>query len=114
MTGTGVNRQWPAMIDVAREAGSNLTGTVVSTFECKLTLPGRPGSFLDPNRSLNGLAQGAATTLRGLLEVLPSLDVLGEPFLLAELLEPSEHLLDGFVMPGLDANRHPGAFLGQN
>ena len=82
MTGTGVNRQWPAMIDVAREAGSNLTGTVVSTFECKLTLPGRPGSFLDPNRSLNGLAQGAATTLRGLLEVLSALDLLGKALFL--------------------------------
>jgi hypothetical protein len=94
------------MIDVALVAGSNLTGTVVSTFECKLTLPGSPGSFLDPNRSLNGLAQGAATSLRGLLEVLPALDLLGQALFFTELLEPAEHLLCGFTIAGLDTNRH--------
>src|SRR4051794_17308340 len=52
-----------------------------------------------------GLAAGAAAALfAGLLVVSDALDVLREPFLLARLLEPPEHLFGGFVPAGLYLN----------
>lgn len=51
--------------------------------------------------ALDGLAQPTPTPLGGLLVVSGPLHLLGEPFLLTKLLETAEHLLDGFVGPGL-------------
>ena len=54
----------------------------------------------------DGLAGGAAFALGGLLVELLALDVLGQAFLFAELLETPHHLLDALAATGLDPNRH--------
>src|SRR5688572_8887709 len=50
------------------------------------------------------LALAAATLLAGLLVVRHTLDVLREAFLLAQFLEPPEHLLSALGTAALDLN----------
>ena len=59
-----------------------------------------------PGRTRNCLSHGSPTTLRGLFEVLAALHILRQTFLLTELLEAPEHLVDGFALPGFDSNSH--------
>ena len=61
-----------------------------------MTAPG--GLVLVGGSAAGGCAAGlAALSLRGLLVVLVLLDVLGESFFFAELLEATHHLLGGLV-----------------
>jgi len=57
-------------------------------------------------KSLRSLPLGSTTSLRRLFEVLPSLHVLRETFLLTKLLEAAHHLADVFAVPSSDPNRH--------
>src|SRR5690606_39072313 len=61
--------------------------------------------------TLDRLAQRPLPPLAGLLVKGPLLDVLGQPFLLTQLLESAEHLLSRLVPAGLDADRHGAPFL---
>jgi hypothetical protein len=60
----------------------------------------RPPLQLNLYQPFLHLAQTPAPSLAGLLVVARTLDVLGQPFFLAHLLEPLHQLLDGFVRPG--------------
>ena len=57
----------------------------------------------DTRRRLAGIT---SATVRGLLVVLPLLDVLGQTFFLAEFLEATEHLLRTLTAASLDSNGH--------
>src|SRR5688572_3903335 len=65
--------------------------------------------------SCEGSACIAAAAFRWLFIVLATLHVLGQPFLLAELLEPTQHLRHRFAVPRLDPNCHVPivSFLGE-
>ena len=108
---TTASRTATTTATAATAAAAAAATTCWATRATTLWTTGR-GTGLQAGHSGDRLPQGSATSLRRFLEVLASLDVLRKALFFTELLEATEHLIDGLAVTRFDPDCHKFRYSG--